>query len=233
MALLIGEIGHNWNIKDTKDEGLKVAVDLIKLTANCGWDIAKFQLYDTDKIKKPGETNYEELKAAELSFDEISFLKSQCEKYGVEFLASVFDEERLQWTEKLGMNRYKIASRSIWDKSLVTSAINTGKEVIISLGEWKNPWLPDYNAKYLHCQSRRSIMRDGMYPINRLDFSKLSGISDHSVGNDAIYAAIKSGAKIIEKHITLDKNARGWDQPGSANEKDMISIKYFNDKCGV
>ena len=105
-TLLIAEIGHNW-VPD-----FDTALGLIEYVKETGWDIAKFQAYDTDKIKQPGDTNYDELKRAQLSFDQLTELRDKCLDVGVEFMCSAFDVERVEWLDRLNVKRHKLASRS-------------------------------------------------------------------------------------------------------------------------
>ena len=221
-VLLIGEVGHNW-VPDFHS-----ALELIKIVRNEGWDIAKFQAYDTDKIKQPGDTNYDELKRAQLTYQQLEQLRDKCAEVGVEFLASAFDLERFRWLEKLGVRRHKVASRSIHDDDLVKSMVDTGKQVIVSTANWQYA-LPNWNVDFLYCRTRRQILRDGFAGLPIFGSGSYAGFSDHTVGNYWVKKAIEQGATIIEKHITFDKNGPGWDQPSSADPNDMRDIAKF---CG-
>ena len=228
--LLIAEIGHAWVPFGWKS--IKKHVEMVK---TAGWDIAKFQAYDTDKIKQPGDTNYDELKKAELTYYNLIEARGICDKIGIEFMASAFDLERLEWLERLGVKRHKVASRSIYDDNLIKAMIATGKPVIASLANWDwcpTPSKPEYDISYLYCVTRRQILREGMNQDAFLYFIKdiCDGFSDHTIGNFYAKAAIAAGVKIIEKHITLDKNAAGWDQCAAADFKDMVEINEYREK---
>ena len=231
--LLIGEIGHNWNVTNDREQNIRIAIRLIEELAKAKWDIAKFQLYDVDNIKQPGDTNYEELKRAQLDFHEAVMLKQICDNCGIEFAASAFDEERVEWLERIKVKRHKLASRSIRDISLIKKMLSTGKPIIASLATWNSDQLPTFDADFLFCKSRRQILRDGFLLDDMPNFNNndnLNGFSDHYVGNGAAIKAMESGARIIEKHVTLDKNYPGWDQPSSADIRDIMSIKYASDR---
>lgn len=220
--LIIAEIGGN-HCGD-----MSRARELIRLAKYGGADIAKFQLYDVDKIKRPGDTNYDELKKVQLSKNQMYMLNECCQKNGIEFMASVFDMERFEWTESINMKRYKIASRSIYDTELIDKIVSTNKPIIASLGAWKEPWFPEFKVDFLFCKSRRNILKHGLYnPPMPESFSAKGyvGFSDHYVGMEWIKIAIGRGAEIIEKHFTIDKNLPGWDQPGSMDLVDLISLK--------
>jgi len=214
-VLIIPEAGHNW----CADLGM--AKELIQEAKLCGASVIKFQLYDTDKIKTPGETNYEELKKSELSNNDMWKLVVECNRVGIKFAASAFDLERLGWLEEVNVPFHKIASRSIYDTKLVQTMISTGKHVIGSVLEWSDD-LPK-NIDLLFCRTRRQILRDGFSGMPDV-FNEYAGFSDHSVGMDWAYKALRRGAKIIEKHFTLDKNYPGWDQPSSMTPPELKKL---------
>lgn len=217
--IVIAEIGHNAN------GNMRLNKLLIDEAKACGADIAKFQLYDTDKIKKVWQSRYMELKMAELTFEDCKELKEYCDKVGIEFMASAFDVEKVMWLEKLNVKRHKLASRSIHDKELIKAMEATGKEIIVSLGAWKDKDLPKIkNAKFLHCVSEYpAYFNNDTFPAK---FDKLSGFSDHSIGCYWAREAVKRGATIIEKHFTLSHELPGFNQKGSAEPwelKDLIT----------
>ena len=99
---IIAEIGINHNGDFRKME------ELIRQASIGGADYAKFQLYDSVRV-----FGDESRKKNEFTFDQVKTLKDNCNYYNIEFFASVFDEEKLEWCEKLGVNLYKIASRTV------------------------------------------------------------------------------------------------------------------------
>lgn len=221
--IIVAEIGHSHN------GNLKLAKQMILEAKNCGADIVKFQLYDTDKIKKPWQSRYFELKFSELTKEDLKELKKTADKAEIEFMASAFDIERVQWLEDIGVKRHKIASRSIYDQDLIKAMEKTGKPIIASLGVWKGKEFPKIkNAQFLYCVSE--------YPayIKELpSFEKYDGFSDHTVGMYWAREAIKRGAKIIEKHFTLNKTLPGHNQKGSAEPyelKDLVIYAKQNER---
>ena len=155
MAItIISEIGINHNGDFRKIE------ELIRQSKTGGADYAKFQLYDS--IRVFGD---ESRKQNEFTFQQVERVKKICDHYQIEFFASVFDEEKLDWCEKLDVNLYKIASRTVVkEPDLCRQIIATNKPVYISLGFWEEPGLPfeAKNIKYLNCISK--------YPTSILDF---------------------------------------------------------------
>src|SRR5437016_4109192 len=150
--IIIAEIAINHN------GSLPLAHELIRQARISGADIAKFQFYDPRKIFGPDGSfpNADALAQAltvQLGFDEARQLKAWCEQEGIEFMASVFDLERFDWMESLGVRRHKIASRAAQDRELCERMLATGLETFISLGFWSGDRVPydRPNARYLYC----------------------------------------------------------------------------------
>ena len=222
---IIAEIGQNHN------GDLELACELIKKAKVCGADVAKFQLYDAKNLfPKEGNEWYEYNCKTELSFEDVEMLDRVCKEEGIEFMASVFDVKRIRWLEDLNVKRYKIASRSIHEEHLINAVIETGKPVLISLGMWKQETFPSYsgNISYLYCISKYPT------PLKELDFSKIdfssyAGFSDHTEGVVAPITALARGAKIIEKHFTIDKTMHGPDHSGSMTPQELTEICNYRD----
>ena len=222
---IIAELGQNHN------GDLELACELIRKAKICGADVAKFQLYDAKNLfPKEGNEWYEYNCKTELSFEDVEMLDRVCKEEGIEFMASVFDIKRISWLEDLNVKRYKIASRSIHEENLINAVIETGKPVLISLGMWKQESFPSYsgNISYLYCISKYPT------PLNELDFSKIdfssyAGFSDHTEGVVAPITALARGAKIIEKHFTIDKTMHGPDHSGSMTPEELTEICNYRD----
>lgn len=224
-AKIIAEIGQNFN------GSLSLAKELISAAFESGADVAKFQVFDaTALFSRKNNPWYEYNLKNELSFGQVEELAEECAKLGIEFMASSFDPTRVSWLERIGVKSHKLASRSIEDKVLANAMLSTGKQVIVSLGMWKEKsfpnWLISNKTQFLHCISEYPT------PLNRVklgdvNFLEYAGFSDHTVGVDAAFVAIARGAKIIEKHFTLDKNAYGPDHKGSMDPKELLAISKF------
>lgn len=216
--LIIAELGHNHM------GSMRHAKFLIDEAKACGADIAKFQAYDTEKIKKPWQSRYFELKLSEHTKEEFKELKEYCDKVGIEFMASAFDLEHLAWLEELGVKRHKLASRSIYDTELIAAMEATGKPIIASLGKTDSRGVPQIkNAQYLYC-----VAEYPAYITTLPDFgSQYAGFSDHTIGCYWSREAIKRGAIIVEKHFTLSKDLPGHDQKGSADPTEMKDLIVY------
>lgn len=222
MVEIICEIGQNFA------GDLDYATDLIYAAKDCGANAVKFQLFDTDKIFNSLDSGYYDyMKHCQLSFDSVCILYDICGEANIEFMASVFDLERLGWLESIGVRRYKIASRSIHDKKLIKTIVATGKPIIASLGLWKSNRLPSFKADFLYCVSEYPAKDVDIPP---LDFCyKYAGFSDHTVGIEKAMEAVDYGARIIEKHFTFYKNMYGPDNICSMTPKELGELRAYCD----
>jgi sialic acid synthase SpsE len=222
---IIAEIGQNHN------GDLSTAIEMIYIAKECGADVAKFQLYDAVKLfPTMGNPWFEYNCKTEIKKDQLCKLFEECNKANIEFMASVFDNERIKWLEELGVKRYKIASRSIEDSELINALCLTGKPLIVSLGYWFEKEFPVFPAKakidYLYCISKYPTPLEDVL-LSKVDFSKYSGFSDHTLGISASMAALARGARIVEKHFTLNKNSLGPDHSCSMNPAELTALAQF------
>jgi len=219
--LIIAEIGQNHN------GDIGIAQQLIYAAKKNGAHIAKFQLYDVDSIFPSTFEWYREAKEAQLTKEHVIRLAKECERAGIEFMASVFDLGRVQWCEEVGMKRYKIASRSIFNQPLIETVLSCGKDVIISLGMWKKKSLPRIKGRgrvdFLYCVPKYPTELEDV-DFLQIDFNEYSGFSDHTIGIEAALVAIARGARIIEKHFTLDKTMHGPDHACSMEPSELRNL---------
>jgi sialic acid synthase SpsE len=222
---IISEIGINHNGDFRRLE------EMIRQSAHGGADYAKFQLYSSKRVFGDDSRKHNEL-----SFSETKEISEACKYYGIEFFASVFDEERLAWCEELNVKRYKIASRTvIKEPELCEKIVSLKKPTFISLGFWDKysqhgdvkefPFDPvsHSNVQYFHCVSK--------YPTSFKNYQRFMysshacGFSDHSYGISYALYNISRGARIIEKHFTLSKGMDGNDHIGSMSLEDLCELK--------
>ena len=141
-------------------------------------------------------------------------------------MASVFDLERFGWTESLGVRRHKIASRAAQDKELCERILATGDETFVSLGFWSGDQVPydAPNARYLYCVPKYPCPYDDVALPRSFAESIYDGFSDHTIGIEAALVAVGRGARIIEKHFTLNKGLPGPDHVCSATPDEMAEL---------
>jgi N-acetylneuraminate synthase/N,N'-diacetyllegionaminate synthase len=229
MVFIIAEIGIN------HDGNMNLAHELIRQAAICGADAAKFQAYSVDALFGPDGTDtndeiYKGVKPLEFNKEQFAQLKKWCDEEDIEFMCSVFDEERFQWMEDLGIKRHKIASRtSKLTRDLAEKMVQTGKICYMSLGFDALPLDPKYtNVQYLYCVAKYPTEKSELnLPATFGSYSCYQGFSDHTLGIEASLVAVGRGAKIIEKHFTLDKSAKGFDHICSVTPVELADlVKY-------
>lgn len=218
---IIAEIGVNHN------GSLARAVSLIHQAAAVGADIAKFQLFRD----RPAIENLR------LTLDDMFLLHDVCEEVGIEFLCTPFYLEAVAELDPL-VKRHKVASGFLTDKAMLDAVFATGKPVIVSTGMaevnqvlmamgrlgWRmgaGNSLRDISV--LHCVSAYPCP-DEDANLNVIRMDGFSGYSDHTTGIVACVAAVALGARIIEKHITLDKTAQGPDHACSAEPEEFAEM---------
>jgi sialic acid synthase SpsE len=226
--IIIAEIGINHN------GSVHLAHELIRQAKLAGADIAKFQFYDPYKIFGPAGShpNPEALAQAltvQFGLDDARQLKAWSDDEGIEFMASVFDLERFEWMQSLGVGRHKIASRSVQNTELCDRILATGLETFVSLGFWPGPGAPypHPNARYLYCVPEYPCPLDHIALPRSFADSVYQGFSDHAIGIEASLVAVGRGARIIEKHFTLNKGLAGPDHICSATPDELaILVRY-------
>ena len=228
--IIIAEIGINHN------GNMNLAHEMIRQAALCGADVAKFQAYSVDALFGPdGEDPNEEIHAGvkllEFNQEQFAQIKRWCAEEGIEFMCSVFDEERFEWMEELKVEKYKIASRvSKLNPNLARKIVDTAKECYMSLGFGaKRLDLVSDSLHYMYCVSEYPTEYSNIrVPITFNGGAQdYYGFSDHTLGIGASLVAIGRGAKVIEKHFTLNKAAEGFDHVCSIDPFELSDlVKY-------
>jgi len=216
------------------------AIELIKVARKAGADAVKFQTYTPDtltidcdnkyfQIKQgtiwDGKTLYQLYKEAYTPWEWLPKLKKIAEKEGLIFFSSVFDKTSVDFLEKITPPAYKIASFEITDIPLIEYVARKKKPIIISTGiatlfdikEAVNTCKKVGNNQIilLKCASVYPAPLEEVnlrtIPNLKETFKTVVGLSDHTLGISIPIAAVALGAKIIEKHLTLDRSLGGPD----------------------
>ena len=191
----IAEIGMNHN------GNFDLCFEMIKQAKLSGADIVKFQLGWRDK---PGEINRINSKVIRKFIDWTNYFE-------IELLFSIISDESYKLIKPFNFKKYKIASRTVVDNpDLIKKILKEKKKTIISLGMWNKKKLPfplKKNISYLWCLSKYPCEPNELKNLPKnFQKSKFDGYSDHSIGIETCLIAISRGARIIEKHFTLDKS---------------------------
>ena len=194
--IFIAEIGMNYN------GNFNLCYEMIKQAKLSGANIAKFQVGWRDG---PGEIN-------QLDKKKIQKIINWCKYHEIQPLFSIISDNAYKMIKNIKISKYKIASRSLkYNFELVKKIVkeNPKKEIIISLGMWNKKNFPfkNKNIKYLWCVSKYPTFNEdlGKFP-KKFTKGGFYGYSDHTIGIETCLLAISRGAKIIEKHFTLDKS---------------------------
>lgn len=216
---------------------MSLAQELISAAKENGADIAKFQFFDAKTLfKREGNPWYEYNLKTELSFEQVAELARYCEGVGIEFMASAFDIARVKYLNSLHVQRHKIASRSIRDIGLAREMLKSRKPIIASLGHWDQEtfpsWLQSPKVSFLFCISNYPTRLEELN-FSKVNFQSYAGFSDHTLGLEASFVAISRGARIIEKHFTLDKTFVGPDHAGSMTPLELKALAEFARKVDL
>jgi N-acetylneuraminate synthase/N,N'-diacetyllegionaminate synthase len=242
-GIYIAEIGLNHNgDPDT-------ARRMILSAAEAGADAVKFQtivpellnsVY-TKALLETGRESYTDRSAIDFfaafsfSADQYRNLKALAEERGLVFFSAPFDSESVALLEDIGVPLYKIASSEVTNIPLIRRIAATGRPAVMSTG------ISSRNDIMKAVETFRSAGGSGLvllhcvsnYPLNprdanmqriislRDEFGLHVGFSDHSVTNRAMIMAAVMGARIFEKHFTIDRNFECPDKAVSAAPDDF------------
>ena len=224
-AEIIAEIGSNW------EGNILTAKKIISECKKAGADAVKFQMWRAHDLYNPKHPSWKIIKKSELSFKQVKTLKEFSDKQNIEFFCSVFYPETVEFLEKLGVKRYKIASRTClfkdpYSMETLKEISKTGKPVIISMGMGGNK---KKIQKIFHKNKKLFCYCISEYPldIKKIVWNKAlryQGFSDHTEGIEISIAAVAMGASVIEKHFTIDKNLSGPDHAASLEPKELEKL---------
>ncbi|GIK83866.1 MAG: spore coat polysaccharide biosynthesis protein SpsE [Patescibacteria group bacterium] len=231
-VFIIGEIGINY------DGERKKALKLISVAAKAGVDAVKFQIFKSKRMYSENAGSlivasgdkvdiHDLIKKMELPYEWLKELKSYAEDRGVEFFASVCDEISADALFETKPCAFKIASYEITHLPLLEYVTKKKLPIVLSCGgatmlevSEAIQTIKEAGGKdivLMHCISQYDV------PLTKLNLNVLKtlqlqfpdlviGYSDHSAHPTlAPVTAVALGAKVIEKHITLDKSSEGPD----------------------
>lgn len=245
-CFLIAEIGVNHN----GDLGL--AKEMIREAKRAGADAVKFQTFTAESLvtratpkvgyqentTSPDESHYEMIERLELGRPEHVALFDYCGDLDIEFISTPYDIDSARFLNDLGVKTFKTASADLVDLPLQRYIASTGKPTLVatgmaSLGEIEQV-VDIYEARnnphllLLHCVSAYPCSDSALNlrAMNTLcaAFGTPVGYSDHSEGPMASVLSVAFGAKVIEKHFTLDKNMPGPDHRASSTPEEFRDL---------
>ncbi len=245
-VLVIAEAGvnHNGNID--------IAKKMIEVAKECGADIVKFQTGKAELVtsKFAEMANYQKrnvgcdksqielLETLELRYEDFDILKEYCNKVGIGFLSTPFEVNSIHYLESLGCEFWKVPSGEITNYPYLKEIAKTGKKVILSTGMCT---MDEVHCAYnllkkngagditlLHCTTQypteyNDVNLKAMLTL-RDEFQVQVGYSDHTRGISIPIAAVAMGARVIEKHFTLDRNMEGPDHKASIEPDEFMQM---------
>lgn len=236
---IVAEVGGNHGGE------IEMAKRYIREAAEAGVDAVKFQLYRGERLIVADEpplphvsdeydSQQERFQDLQLSMEEWDECVHLAENLGVDFAASAFDPEMVDFVAETSPF-VKIASGDLTHIPLLRYVAETGCPVVLSTGcatmeeiETAVTELAKERLVLLHCVSSYPTPEDdanlGMMDRLRKKFDVPVGYSDHTAGSIAATAAAARGACFIEKHFTLDSSGEGGDHSLSATPEEMARI---------
>lgn len=234
-VFIIAEIGNN------HEGDFSLAKDMILLAAQTGVNAVKFQTIVPDRlISTKYDKRIEQLSQFQFTQTQFKELRDCAKKSGLEFLSTPFDIESIGWLEDL-VPAWKVASGDNNFFPLLKRLALTGKPIIISMGfgfhdqihylqdfffqTWKGHGIKNADLAMLHCVVSYPTPKNeaALAQIEKLKQPGITpGYSDHTIGIKAAELAVAAGARIIEKHFTIDKTRTSFrDHHLSADPQDM------------
>ena len=245
-VIIIAEAGvnHNGDIQVAKkliDAAVNAGVDYVKFQTFRADSLvsksAKKAEYQSVNINDGDDSQYAMLKNLELSHENHLELISYCAERNIKFFSTAFDVEGVHYLNELGLSFFKIPSGEITNYPYLKAVALCNKPVIMSTGmclesEIKEALeilvkfgLKKENISILHCNTEyptpmKDVNLKAMLSIQKT-FGVPIGYSDHTLGIEVPIAAVAMGAKIIEKHFTLDRSLPGPDHAASLEPDEL------------
>lgn len=245
-SIIIAEAGvnHNGNINTAKrmiEEAAAAGADYVKFQTFKAKKIAsanaKKAQYQLKNDPEHYESQLEMLKKLEISEKDHFLLKKYAKSRNIKFLSTAFDKESIDFLDKLGVELFKIPSGEITNKPLLQHFASKGKPIILSTGMSDLKEIKDAldvlvkggikrnEITVLHCNTEyptpmHDVNLKAMLTIQKA-FGVDIGYSDHTIGIEVPISAVALGAKVIEKHFTLDRHLPGPDHIASLEPEEL------------
>jgi N-acetylneuraminate synthase len=230
------------------------AIRMVEAAAACGADAVKFQTFRADLLASPAAataeyqraavgagSQLEMLRALELSEDAHLALAARCLDVGIEFMSTPFDVESARFLASIGVRRMKIPSGELTNDGFLGSIAGLGLPVILSTGMAtmdevrhavgvveRHGIRGTGSLVLLHCTSSYPTLPGDANLLAIRSIAAATGLpvgySDHTLGIQASLAAVALGARVIEKHFTLDRSLPGPDHCASLTVDECAAL---------
>lgn len=230
---IIAEIGinHNGSLENAKkliDGAVKAGCDAVKFQKRTPELCVPKNQWDIERETPWGRIKYIEYRRkVEFGFEEYFEIDGYCKEKGIDWFASPWDEEAVEFLEKFKLPMYKLASASLTDFSLLQRLKKSGRTIMLSTGM---STIEEVKAAVSFMGSENILLAQSTstYPcaVEELNLRVIQtyrelfpnipiGYSGHETGLAPTLAAVALGASFVERHITLDRALWGTDQAAS------------------
>lgn len=246
-TIIIAEAGvnHNGDLNNAfklVDAAVEAGVDYIKFQTFKAEKLvsknAKKADYQIQNTKNSEDSQLNMLKKLELSHEDHEKLISYCRERNINFFSTAFDLDSLSYLKEIGLDLVKIPSGEITNLPYLRMAAKLFSKVIISTGMctmddisaavkvFKNEGIALDQITILHCNTEyptpmQDVNLKAMLAIEK-EFGTAIGYSDHTLGIEIPIASVALGAKVIEKHFTLNNK---WEGPDHAASLEPLELK--------
>lgn len=248
-VIIIAEAGvnHNGDINLAKkliDVAVDAGVDYVKFQTFIAESLvsksAKKADYQIENTQNATENQLQMLKKLELSHEQHVELIAYCRQKNISFFSTAFDLESLIYLKELGLSMVKIPSGEItnlpylrkaaelFSKVIISTGMSTLKDIENALNVFISAGIKREAIYILHCNTEYPTPMKDVNLLAMLEiknkFNVEIGYSDHTLGIEVPIAAVALGAKVIEKHFTLDRSLPGPDHVASLEPDELKSM---------
>ncbi|XP_028661626.1 sialic acid synthase-like [Erpetoichthys calabaricus] len=244
-CFIIAEIGQN------HQGDIEIAKKMIRMAKECGADCAKLQKselecrFNMQALERPynsehswGATYGDHKRHLEFSHEQYRELQKYAQEIGIFFTASGMDEMAVEFLHKLNVPFFKVASADSNNLPYLEKTAKNGRPMVISSGMQSMDTMRKvyktvkaHNSKFcvLQCTSSYPLKPEEVNLRIILEFQKEFpdipiGYSGHETGIFITVAAVAMGAKVVERHVTLDKSWKGSDHKASLEPKELAEL---------
>ncbi|KAJ8001020.1 hypothetical protein DPEC_G00186470 [Dallia pectoralis] len=244
-CFIIAEIGQN------HQGDIKIAKEMIKMAKDCGADCAKFQKSELEykfnkrALERPytskhswGKTYGEHKRHLEFSHEQYRELQKYAKEVGIFFTASGMDEMAMEFLHELNVPFFKVGSGDTNNFPYLEKTAKKGRPMVVSSGMQSMETMRRvYQTVRKHNESFCILQCTSAYPLEPEDvnlrviaeyqkeFPDIPiGYSGHESGIHISVAAVALGAKVIERHVTLDKSWKGSDHEASLKPSELTEL---------
>lgn len=230
---IIAEMGINYN------GSLDIALKMVEEAAMSGVDAVKLQIITADKSYAKGSNSRSIFKGVELELREWGIIVDKAKNLGIDVFSTFVNPYDLEYARKLDLPAIKISSTNLTNFPLLEAIATLKKPVIMSTGmsyisevDEAVRFLEERNQKQIGILQCTALYPTPAKDVNLRSIETLSkafpmypvGFSDHTLGINCAIASVTMGAKIIEKHFTLDQKMEGPDHHFSATPEELKAL---------